>query len=262
MHESADRRNRKIQYRAGLEAVEESKHQHEKERAEGGRGDDRAQDQSQKRGDDDHEQADRDARRGRELPRRPVLGEGLDRVDDHERAGHDAERRVVAVAAAREASTDHNDPALKLGKRRTWVPGAARRAGRTSTSWVSPPPAASGSLHDRTQPDHTGLPRDAVDHALAHVVTFDPDGAIKRQGVERPLPPAVGTLTIIGRKGGEASGHPLERRVLAARRRSIIACRAIIAAARCMEGTRLGRAVARLGEELPAPHFAVAVALE
>ena len=66
MHESADRRNRKIQYRAGLEAVEESKHQHEKERAEGGRGDDRAQDQSQNRGDDDHEKADRDAQGGRE----------------------------------------------------------------------------------------------------------------------------------------------------------------------------------------------------
>ena len=135
VHKSADCRNRQIQHRAGLESIEKRKHQHEKKRAESGRGDDWAQEQCQKRGDDDHGKADRDAEGRREFPRRPVLGEGLDRIDDHQRARHHAERGVVAVAAALEASADHDDPAFDPGRRRIWVarepqdaPGALRRA--------------------------------------------------------------------------------------------------------------------------------------
>ena len=119
-------------------------------------------------------------------------------------------------------------------------------------------------VDDRTQPDHAGLPRDAVDHALAHVVAFDPDRAIDRQGVERPLAPAaVGALTIGGREGGEASGHPLERRILVRLRRAINRLPRDHRGGE-MHGRHDDRrvAVARLGKELPAPHFAVAVALE
>src|SRR5271163_2125940 len=121
MQKSAHRRNGEIQYRAGLEPIEEKKHQREKEYAEGGRSNDWAQEQSQKRGDEDHNKADHDAEARREFPRRPVLGKGLDRIDNHQRARHDAERRVVAVAAALEASADHDYPALKAGQRRIWV---------------------------------------------------------------------------------------------------------------------------------------------